>query len=231
MDQAVITGRGLSRNFQMGETVVTAVRDCDIEIMPGMMTTILGKSGSGKSTLCNLLSGLDRPTLGTVTLLGRDLSKLSDSEMAALRAQSLGFVLQKDNLVPFLTLEENVAAPLLFAGLTRRSAQRRALEMLEMTGIGHRAKSWPAQVSGGEAQRAAVARACAGRPAVVFADEPTGALDRRNGETVGSLLKDLCHETGTAVVVVTHDAELASKSDRTFHMEDGRLLDSPREDR
>jgi lipoprotein-releasing system ATP-binding protein len=223
-DDAVVQGRSISREFILGETRVSAVCECDIDARAGEMLAIVGKSGSGKSTLCNVLSGVDRPTSGTVTLLGRDLSTLSDPEMAELRATQVGFILQRDNLVPWLTVEENVAAPLIFAGIRRRAALAAAREYLELTGLSHRATSWPSLVSGGEAQRAAVARACIGKPAVVFADEPTGALDRHNGELVRELFRELVSEQNAAGVLVTHDADLAADADTVVHMVDGRIV-------
>lgn len=228
-DDVVAAGRGLTRDFTTADTTVSALRGCDIEIRAGTTTVVVGKSGSGKSTLCNVLSGVDRPTSGTVTLLGRDTATLADAEMSRLRATRIGFVLQRDNLVPWLTIEENVAAPLIFGGMSRKAALAVAGEYLDLTGLGHRARSWPSHVSGGEAQRAAVARACIHKPAVVFADEPTGALDRENGERVRELLRKLVSEHAAAGVLVTHDADLAADADVVVHMVDGRIVASPDE--
>lgn len=222
-DDVVVQGRGLTREFTFGGTTVSALRGCDIDIRAGTITVIVGKSGSGKSTLCNILSGVDRPTAGTVTLLGRDISTLNDAAMSQLRATDIGFVLQRDNLVPWLTIEENVAAPMIFGGMKRRAALARAREYLELTGLSRRAASWPSMVSGGEAQRAAVARACIGKPAVVFADEPTGALDRRNGKQIRELFQSLVRENNTAGVIVTHDEDLAGDADVVVHLVDGRV--------
>lgn len=223
--EIVIEGKGLTRDFTVGEDTVSAVRGCDIEVQAGKLTVIVGKSGSGKSTLCHLLSGVDRPTSGTVRILGLDVASLGDSEMARLRATAIGFVLQRDNLVPWLTIEENVAAPLIFGGMARKQALQRAGEFLDLTGLGHRAQSWPSRVSGGEAQRAAVARACVTGPAIVFADEPTGALDRQNGERVRELFRVLVSEQGAAGLLVTHDADLAADADVVIHMADGIIVD------
>ena len=220
----VVSGRSISREYAIGDMTVPALRECDIDVRAGEMLVIVGKSGSGKSTLCNVLSGVDQPTSGKVTLLGHDLSEMSDSEMATLRATRVGFVLQRDNLVPWLTVEENVAAPLIFAGMGRRQALATARDYLELTGLSHRAKSWPSLVSGGEAQRAAVARACVGKPAVVFADEPTGALDQQNGEIVRQLFRELIGKQNAAGVLVTHDADLAADADTVVHMSDGRFV-------
>jgi ABC-type lipoprotein export system ATPase subunit len=218
----VLCAENLRREFVSGDTTVTALDGCDVEILANEFVAIVGKSGSGKSTLVNLLSGLDVPTAGTVTLLGRDLSTLGEPEMAELRARHIGFVLQKDNLIPSLTIEENVAAPLVMGGEKLSTALRRAREMLDEVGLGHRRERWPGEVSGGEAQRAAVARACVVRPAVVFADEPTGALDEENGRRVRELFRRLVAEQGAAGVIITHDMDLAEEADVVITIADGR---------
>lgn len=223
----VVSARGVSRAYGAGETTVTALAKCDLDVHAGEMLVIVGKSGSGKSTLCNIMSGVDRPTSGTVTLLGRDLSSLSDVELCDLRARKIGFILQRDNLVPWLTIEENVAAPLIFGGMGRRAALAAAREYLDITGLSHRAHCWPWLVSGGEAQRAAVARACIGEPVVVFADEPTGALDRHNGDVVRSLFRTLVKEHNAAGVLVTHDADLTADADTVVHLADGHIVPPP----
>ncbi|WP_324196624.1 ABC transporter ATP-binding protein [Nocardia cyriacigeorgica] len=215
----------MSRDFSDGESVIHVVRNCTLSVSSGEIVAIVGKSGSGKSTLCNLLSGLDTPTSGSVSLLGRNLTDYTDAEMSRIRAAQIGFVLQKDNLVTSLTLEENVAAPLIFAGTKRSEALRAARAMLDDVGLGHRLSAWPTSVSGGEAQRAAVARACVGKPAVVFADEPTGALDSENGRIVMDLFKKLVGQHESAGVMVTHDMDLAAEADRVVRLVDGTLED------
>jgi ABC-type lipoprotein export system ATPase subunit len=217
----VLRAENLHREFVSGDTTVTAVKNCNVEIRSNEFVAIVGKSGSGKSTLVNLLSGLDVPTSGTVTLLGRDLSTLGEKEMAQLRSRHIGFVLQKDNLIPSLTIEENVAAPLVMGGERLSAALRRARAILEEVGLGHRARRWPSEVSGGEAQRAAVARACVGSPAIVFADEPTGALDVENGKRVREIFRQLVAEQGAAGVIITHDLELADEADVVITISDG----------
>lgn len=223
-DEVVIRGDHLRREFGAGEAGIVAVNDCSIEIPAGVMVAVVGKSGSGKSTLINMLSGLDQPTSGSVTLLGKDLAKLSEAEMADMRARHIGFVLQKDNLIPSLTIEENVAAPLVMAGMRLSKALGRAREVLAEVGLGHRTRQWPAQVSGGEAQRAAVARACAGNPAVVFADEPTGALDQENGRMVRKIFRELVAERGAAGILATHDMDLAADADIVVTVSDGEIV-------
>jgi ABC-type lipoprotein export system ATPase subunit len=223
-DEVVITAEHLRREFGTGEATVVALKDCSLELASGLIVAIIGKSGSGKSTLLNLISGLDRPTSGRVTMLGRDLAKLSEAEMADMRARHIGFVLQKDNLIPSLTIEENVAAPLVMAGMRLSQALLRAREVLADVGLDHRARAWPAQVSGGEAQRAAVARACAGQPAVVFADEPTGSLDQENGRIVRNTFRELVAKRGAVGILATHDMDLAAEADIVITVADGEIL-------
>ncbi|ATL65598.1 ABC transporter ATP-binding protein [Nocardia terpenica] len=222
-ERIVVEADTVSKEFAFGETTVHAVRECSVTVRAGEILAIVGKSGSGKSTLCNLLSGLDRPTSGTVRLLGRDLAEYDEAEMSRLRARRLGFVLQKDNLVPSLTLAENVAAPLIFGGAKRKAALASARELLGQVGLDHRADAWPGTVSGGEAQRAAVARACVGEPAVVFADEPTGALDSENGRVVMELFRKLVTQHDAAGIIVTHDLDLVVDADHLIRLVDGRI--------
>ncbi|WP_326797791.1 ABC transporter ATP-binding protein [Streptomyces sp. NBC_01808] len=224
----VLRGELLRKEFLSGDTTVAALKDCTIEVLASEFVAIVGKSGSGKSTLANVLSGLDRPTSGTVTLLGRDISSLGEAEMATLRARKIGFVLQKDNLIPSLTLAENVAAPLVMSGVKLSQALRSARDMLGEVGLDHRAAQWPSQVSGGEAQRAAVARACVVEPAVVFADEPTGALDEENGSRVQELLHKLVSTLGAAGLIITHDMDLATGADVVVTMANGAIVNTKR---
>jgi ABC-type lipoprotein export system ATPase subunit len=189
----------------------------------GRIVALMGPSGSGKSTLLHIVSGLDRPTQGQVEIEGRDLSRVTEREMAGYRARKIGFVLQRDNLIPALNLEENVAAPLLIGGLGAAKARARGREMLERVGLSRHARAWPGEVSGGEAQRAAVARACAGRPALIVADEPTGALDKAAGANVLDLLRELAAATGAATLLVTHDPTVAGIADEVLLLVDGRI--------
>ncbi|WNV87146.1 ABC transporter ATP-binding protein [Umezawaea sp. Da 62-37] len=219
----VLRAEGVSREFGRGDTATQVLHDCHLEVHAGQIVAIVGKSGSGKSTFANCLSGLDRPTSGRITLLGHDLAELDEAAMARLRAEHIGFVLQKDNLVPTLNLEENVAAPLVMSGVKLSAALARARAALDEVGLSHRARSWPGQVSGGEAQRTAVARACVNEPAIVFADEPTGALDEENGLLVQELLRTMVKERGAATVIVTHDLDLAGGADVVATMTAGTL--------
>ncbi|MEC4015035.1 ABC transporter ATP-binding protein [Streptomyces sp. H27-D2] len=224
----VLRAKNVQREFVSGDTTVTALRNCSLDVSAGEFVAIVGKSGSGKSTLANCLSGLDRPTSGTVTLLDRDLATLSEAEMAGLRAKEIGFVLQKDNLIPSLTIEENVAAPLVMGGMKLSAALDRARDMLAEVGLQHRAGQWPSQVSGGEAQRAAVARACVAEPAIIFADEPTGSLDEENGKQVQEIFHKLVATTGAAGLIITHDMDLAAGADVVVTIVDGQVVSTER---
>lgn len=225
---AVIAGTDLHKTYGEGDSAVEAVRGVDIELVAGEITVLMGPSGSGKSSLLHLLSGLDTPTSGVVTFDGTSLADMSERELAKWRAEHVGFVLQRNNLIPTLTLEENVAAPLLLAGTGRSEALGRAREMLATVGLGGRTTYWPAQVSGGEAARAAVARACAGKPRVIFADEPTGALDSENSRAVLDLFTAQVREAGAAALVVTHDPMVAEAGDRVLRLVDGRISSEER---
>ncbi|WFB10752.1 ABC transporter ATP-binding protein [Streptomyces sp. LX-29] len=227
-NRVVLRAEKVRREFVSGDSAVEVLKGCSLEVSAGEFVAIVGRSGSGKSTLANVLSGLDRPTSGTVTLLGRDLSRLGEAEAAAMRAREIGFVLQKDNLIPSFTIEENVAAPLVMGGTKLSDALKQAREMLSEVGLSHRAKQWPGQVSGGEAQRAAVARACVVQPAIVFADEPTGALDEENGRQVQEIFHKLVSTTGAAGLIITHDRDLAAGADTVITLADGQVVATER---
>lgn len=219
----VLRAVGVSKTHGKGSAAVNALHACSLELKPGTITVVVGPSGSGKSTLLHVLSGLDTPTTGRVWMVGVPLSELNETRRARLRARHIGFVLQRDNLIPSLTLEENVAAPLILAGLGRAEAVRRAREALEIVELSHRAQAWPATVSGGEAQRAAVARACAGSPRLIFSDEPTGALDSDSSSNVLDLFVKLSRLTNAAALLVTHDPAAAEVADAMVSIEDGWL--------
>jgi ABC-type lipoprotein export system ATPase subunit len=219
----VLRAMEISKVYGSGEATLEAVQKCSLELMSGTITVLVGPSGSGKSTLLHLLSGLDTPTTGRVWMGGVPLSELSEAQRARWRARHIGFVLQRDNLIPSMTLEENVAAPLVLGGTGRAAAVRRAREVLDAVGLDHRTRAWPGNVSGGEAQRAAVARACAGSPRLIFSDEPTGSLDSKSGKTVLDLFVKLSRQTGSATLIATHDPEAAAIADSLLRIEDGRL--------
>jgi putative ABC transport system ATP-binding protein len=218
----VLKAENLSKQVSSPEGLLTIVQDVTLEIGAGESVAIVGASGAGKSTLLALLAGLDSPTSGTVYLAGTDLTHLDEDGRARLRAQRVGFVFQSFHLVPALTALENVMLPLELAG--RRDARRGAMETLERVGLGARTGHYPRQLSGGEQQRVAIARAFVTRPAVLFADEPTGNLDTVTGARIGELLFDLNANSQTTLVLVTHDDTLARRTDRVFRMEAGRLV-------
>jgi putative ABC transport system ATP-binding protein len=219
----IIEASGVTRDYPYEGDVVHALRGVDLGVAPGEMVAIMGPSGCGKSTLLNLLSGVDPPSSGRVVLLDRDLARLSDRERSRLRLTRVGFVFQRFHLLPVLSAAENVELPMAEAGVGRRESQGRARELLEFVGLGHRLRHRPPQLSGGEQQRVAIARALANRPAVVFADEPTGELDRRTGAEVLGLFERVNAE-GTTLVVVTHDAAVAERAHRVVEMADGLVV-------
>ena len=217
----VLRARNLHKRYGDGESAVHAVRGVGLALAAGEFAAVVGPSGCGKSTLLHLCGGMDRPTAGTVTVDGVDLADLDDEGLTALRRDRVGFVFQFFNLLPTLTLAENIALPLLLAGVPSRSALARADEGGRRVGLERRLGHYPSTVSGGELQRAAVARALVHRPALVIADEPTGNLDTDNGRRVLALLRDLNDETGVAVLLATHDQALASAADRVIRLRDG----------
>jgi putative ABC transport system ATP-binding protein len=206
-----------------GSPPVTALAGIDLAIDRGEFVAIVGASGSGKSSLLNIIGTLDRPTSGTVTVDGVDTGVLDDSELSALRAHRIGFVFQQFHLREGTSALENVADGLLYAGVRRAERRRRAEHALERVGLDHRLTHLPHQLSGGERQRVAIARAVVGNPPLLLADEPTGNLDSRSGESVVELLHDL-HEAGTTIVVITHDVDLAARLPRRVTISDGSVL-------
>ena len=206
-----------------GDAAVPAVRGVDLQVDTGEFVAITGASGSGKSTLLHMLGGITRPTAGRVLLEGVDLAVLDDDALAAVRRRRIGFVFQRYNLLPELTLVENVALPLVLDGRSRGPAEAAARAALDAVGMAHRATHRPDGLSGGEQQRGAIARALVTGPAIVLADEPTGALDSVNSQRVVELLQDLVTRRGQTVMLVTHDLSIAAAAARTIRMRDGRI--------
>jgi putative ABC transport system ATP-binding protein len=215
----------VARHYTLGDSVIRAVDDVSLSVAPGEFLALLGSSGSGKSTLLNLIAGLDRPTSGAVISQGQDLSKVSSLELACYRRQTVGMVFQSFNLLPRMTLEENVELPLRLADVERNDRAARVNEALERVGLGKRITHRPSELSGGEQQRAAIARALVNRPKILLADEPTGNLDSTTGESILMLLKEIQKNPGMTIVMVTHERSLAERfADRLAVMGDGKLL-------
>lgn len=221
--QPVVQVTGAWKLHQLGEEVVKALVDADLTVLPGEFVCLMGPSGSGKSTLLNIIGGLDRPTKGTVVINGTDTATLTESQYAALRHDTVGFIFQSYNLIPFLSAVENVELPLMFEPYDRAALRRRALELLDLVGLGHRVDHSPTKMSGGEQQRTAIARSLISDPKLILADEPTANLDHRTGATVVRLLRDLCSNLGVTVVASTHDPTVAEEASRVVRMQDGAI--------
>ncbi len=220
----ILSARKVCKQYGAGPVQVQALLDVDLDVATGEFIAIMGPSGCGKSTLLQVLGAIDTPTTGQVLLDSQDLGGLSDTARSLIRRRRIGFVFQKINLLPTLSAAENVALPLRIDGLARRAALPRAKAALEQVGLAHRADHFPHEMSGGEQQRAAIARALLIHPAVIFADEPTGALDSSNAQRIIELLRT-CADGGQTIVMVTHDANLARRADRIVVMSDGRIVD------
>ena len=211
------------KDYPTGDEFLRVLHGVDLEVLEGEFLAIVGASGSGKTTLMNIIGCLDRPTTGTYSLNGENVSTIDDDRLARVRNRSVGFVFQSFNLIPQLTVLENVEVPLFYSGTPRRKRHGRCMELLEAVGMGHRLEHYPPQLSGGESQRVAIARALVNAPALLLADEPTGNLDSKNGAEVLELFHQL-HRDGRTIVMVTHNHEIAETLPRTVEISDGRIL-------
>lgn len=223
MSNTILACEAVCKNYYDGQLNVQVLDNLTLQVDKGQSIGIVGASGSGKSTLLHILGGLDKPTSGRVSLMGQDLSQLSQKQLSGLRNRHLGFVYQFHHLLPEFSALENVMMPLLIGKRPKEQARERALLMLEKVGLKNRVLHRPGELSGGERQRAAIARALVTDPACLLADEPTGNLDRKNALNILDMMMELKQELGTALVVVTHDDEMAARFDRVLNMTDGAL--------
>lgn len=213
----------VSKVYQMGDEEIWAANKISMKVNYGEFVAIVGQSGSGKSTCMNIIGCLDVPTEGTFLMDGQDVSKMNKNQLATIRNEKVGFIFQQYNLLAKLTALENVEVPLMYAGIPKAERRKQALDSLERVGLSEKVKHKPNQLSGGQQQRVSVARALAGNPALILADEPTGALDSRTGKEVLQMLKDL-HKTGNTIVLITHDNEIAAQAERIIRLEDGHIV-------
>lgn len=224
MDQPIVAAEAVQKWFRTGKIEVHALRGVDVAVPAGEMVAIMGPSGCGKTTLLNCLSGLDDFDQGEVYIEGTRLRTMSDKKRTSYRAQRMGFIFQTYNLLPVISAVENVELPLLVAGVRPGVARKRALAVLEQVGLVDRADHRPAELSGGQRQRVTIARALVNDPAIVFADEPTGALDSKAADDILALMRTLNREKGQTFVIVTHDPDIAAACNRVIHMKDGQIV-------
>jgi len=220
----IVTIRELSKIYEQGDIKVTALNRISLDIQTGEFLALMGPSGSGKSTLLHIIAGVDRPTSGECRVQGVDVTRLSESELADWRNQTVGFVFQTFNLIPVLTAFENVELPLLLTKLNKRERREQANTALELVGLADRAKHLPRQLSGGQEQRVAIARALVTDPSLIVADEPTGNLDSNSANEILNILQSLSRSIGKTVLLVTHDPKAAAFGSRTIHLEKGELI-------
>lgn len=223
-DRPIIEVRNLRKEYPLGSETVVALGNINLQIMRGEICCIFGTSGSGKSTLLNQLAGMEKPTRGEVRIGGACVSRMNENELAAFRQNHLGFVFQAYNLLPYLTITENVAMPLMFRGVPRAKREKMARQLLCRVGLAHRLDHFPGQTSGGQQQRAGISRAFIARPDVVFADEPTGNLDSKTTVEIMEMICGFARTYHQTIVLVTHDPEMASYADRVVHLIDGAIV-------
>ena len=219
----LLSASNLQKTYTSGDARVTALAGVSFDIAPGDFVALMGPSGCGKSTLLHVCGAMDRPSSGTVRLGDRDLSTLGDDDLTRVRREEVGFVFQFFNLLPTLTVSDNIALPCLLSGMKTDEAERRAKDLAGRVGIGHRLSHFPQQISGGEMQRAAIARALIHQPSLLVADEPTGNLDSENGAKVLALIAELNKELGVTILMATHAEDVAAAAGRTMRMKDGRF--------
>ena len=224
MMKTAVEARNIIKDYQMGEVTASVLKNISLEIYRGEFVSIMGPSGSGKSTLLYILGGLDEPTNGSVILQGQDISQWDDKRKSLMRRRDIGFVFQFYNLIPNLTVEENILLPVLLDGKSRRALQPRLDELLEIVGLTDRRKHTPRELSGGQQQRVAIARALVNDPEILFADEPTGNLDSKTGWEIMTLLQRINRERGVTIPMVTHSADSAECGSRTVVVRDGRIV-------
>ncbi len=220
----VLRTENLKKAYKKGsENEVDALRGVSIQIKRGEMVSIMGSSGSGKTTLLNIMGGLDSPTEGSVYIDNQDIAKMTDKELTMLRRHKIGFIFQSYNLLPVLSAFENVELPMLIAGIDTEERKNRALELLNIVGLGDRIKHKPDELSGGQKQRVAIARSLANKPAVLLCDEPTGDLDTKTGDQIMTLFEEINKQENQTIIIVTHDPNIAKRTLRTFHIKDGLI--------
>ena len=223
--EPILVASGVTKIYRAGDVAVEALKRLTLTVQPGELVAVMGPSGSGKTTLLNCLSGLDDIDAGKVVVQGRDLFAMKDAQRTEHRAHAMGFIFQAFNLIPVFTAAENVELPLLLVGTAPVAAREHAIEMLERVGLGHRINHRPAEMSGGEQQRVTIARALVGRPAIVWADEPTGNLDSAMATEIMDLLCELNEREHQTIVLVTHDATIGARAGRLIRMRDGELAE------
>lgn len=221
---SVIELEKIEKTYLIGESEVAVLKGIDLKIEEGEFVALMGPSGSGKSTLMNIIGCLDRPTRGRFLLLGQDVGRTSDEELARVRRQELGFIFQTFNLIGRISVLKNVEVPMVLSEVSREKRRDRALELLSSVGLSHRVNFSPLMISGGERQRVAIARALANDPKIIIADEPTGNLDLKSSQEVMGIMKDL-HDEGRTIIMVTHNPEITVNCDRVIRLRDGRILD------
>lgn len=224
-DSPIISVESIKKQYKLGKQTVQALNDVTLRIYPGEFVAIVGPSGSGKSTLLQLIGCLDTPTEGVVTVDGKNTAKLGDAALSNLRRQTIGFIFQSFYLQPFLRLADNIAVPAMFTSKKRQQIQEETTALLEKVGLSDRARHFPKELSGGQIQRAAIARALVNKPKIILADEPTGNLDTANSEAIIDVFKTIRDTLGTTIVVVTHNAEVAAQADRIIRLTDGKVAE------